>query len=186
MIYENIPGWIDYSVVNLYRTLVNSAPSTPIKVVEIGCWLGKSTTLLAELIKQSGKSITLYAIDTWAGSPVESEHQQLIAEMGGPDKLYEKFLENIKPFDDIIRPIRKASIEAATLFKERELNWAFVDAGHTYKDVYDDILAWLPKVINFGVLSGHDSDSLEVQKALDEIFGRPQWLKYGNCWINRV
>jgi len=59
--------------------------------------------------------------------------------------------------------IRAPSVEAGEQFRGpningRLLDFAFIDADHTYEAVRDDILAWWPNVKSEGLLIGHDID----------------------------
>jgi len=48
------------------------------------------------------------------------------------------------------------SLTAAKLIPDRSLDWVYIDAGHGYDDVYDDLRAWTPKVKPGGLVAGHD------------------------------
>lgn len=77
-----------------------------------------------------------------------------------------------------VRILRKDSVEAAGDFPDESLDWVFLDAGHTYKQVVKDLKAWFPKVRKGGMFSGHDYfDSVDnyyaefgVKSAVDEFF----------------
>ena len=52
------------------------------------------------------------------------------------------------------------SDRAAQVFRGAIFDWAYIDAGHSYRDVYDDLTAWCP---NVHILCGHDyTDSPEA------------------------
>jgi cephalosporin hydroxylase len=174
-------NWFTYP--NLYSRFVNELEDGS-KIVEVGCWKGKSVAYLAVEIINSGKNITIDAVDTWKGSPNETICQEdpFVKE----DKLYELFLENISPFSEIVNPIRMESTEAASLYEDGSLDVVFIDAGHTYEEVKADIIAWLPKVKKGGYISGHDySFGWEsVAKAVDEFFTEKEITEY--CWVYKI
>ena len=60
--YKDIQGWFDYE--NIYDNQVALLKDGSI-IVEIGCWLGKSSCYLAQKIKESGKNIMLFCVDIW-------------------------------------------------------------------------------------------------------------------------
>lgn len=52
--------------------------------------------------------------------------------------------------------MRMTSLEGAEWFKDRSLDFVYVDAMHTRPAVDDDLRAWWPKVRPGGILAGHD------------------------------
>ena len=159
--------WFNYP--ELYRKMVDKFPSGS-KFVEIGSWKGMSASYMAVEIANSGKDIDFYCVDTWEGS-VEHKNAQIV-----PKKLYSIFLENMRPLEKYYKAIRSPSVEAAETFEDKSLDFIFIDASHEYEDVKDDILAWLPKLKDGGVIAGHDyteSDySNGVQRAVKETLSK--------------
>ena len=49
------------------------------------------------------------------------------------------------------------------------IDFAFVDAGHSYKNVYRDIVAYDQKIKDTEGLLGHDVDYPSIQKALNNL-----------------
>lgn len=69
--------------------------------------------------------------------------------------------------------LRMPSLEAAAYVADGSLDFAFIDADHSYEGCRDDIHAWWPKVKNGGILCGHDYDHPDfpgwgVKQAVDE------------------
>lgn len=63
---------------------------------------------------------------------------------------------------------------AARLVPNRSLDFVFIDAGHGYEAVRDDIRNWAPKLRKDGCLMGHDYDEARhpgVVRAVDQAFG---------------
>lgn len=137
-----------FSFPNLYSRMVQRFPSGS-KFVEVGSWKGKSSAYMAVEIANSHKNIEFYCIDTWEGSV---EHQG----MKDLTKLYDIFLDNMKPVEPYYFPMKIKSLEAVNKFGDGTLDFVFIDASHEYQDVKEDIIAWLPKVKRGGVLAGHD------------------------------
>ena len=48
------------------------------------------------------------------------------------------------------------SVEAALLFDDSSLDFAYIDASHGYEDVLLDCIRWWAKIKDGGVLCGHD------------------------------
>jgi predicted O-methyltransferase YrrM len=128
--------------------------------VEVGSWLGLSTRFIAENMTEKS---TLYAVDTWLGSPDEPEQTQ--------DKripyLYPLFLSNVKHagLAHKIVPIRMNSLEAAKALNVKA-DFIYIDAAHDEASVYQDILAWYPHLNANGVMCGDDWGKESVQKGV--------------------
>lgn len=64
------------------------------------------------------------------------------------------------------RIMRMTSLEAVKKVPDKSLDFAFLDADHTYEGCREDILAWWPKVKPGGFLCGHDLDNQPPAGAL--------------------
>lgn len=178
--FKNIQGWFDFDdVYNMFVEKINNGI-----IVEIGCWMGKSTLYLGELIREKSKNIQVYAIDTWEGSDEEA-HKLTIANLGGPDKLYEAFKQNISEYSDIIKLIRDDSFYSSFDFNYYSVDAVYIDADHRYEYVKRDIKTWLPLVKVGGYIGGHDynrNSCMDVARAVDEIFG-DKISVHRNSWL---
>jgi len=104
--------------------------------------------------------------------------------MAKQEDIFDVFKENIKSFGNIVT-CRQYGDDAVQEFRDKFFDVVFIDAGHTYEEVKNDIEKWLPKARM--VIAGHDYlpgvwDG--VIKAVDEKFGKPDgvagsiWYKY--------
>jgi predicted O-methyltransferase YrrM len=181
--YTDIPGWFNEEW--LYDRMIGQAPSNA-TFVEVGCWLGKSTAYCASRIRECGKAISFYAVDTWLGSPSEPAMVEAVARAGG--SVYDLFRANMEAVGvvDAIRPLRLPSVAAATLFANGSLDFVFIDADHTCAAVQGDIAAWRPKIKCGGILAGHDWNTYgSVQQAVTAMLSR-DFAVEGNCWIHQT
>lgn len=137
-----------FSFPNLYSKMVEKFPSGS-KFVEVGSWKGKSSAYMAVEIANSNKEIDFYCVDTWKGSVEHQEYSEL-------SELYNIFIDNMKSVEPYYFPLKITSLSAASKFRDKSLDFVFIDASHEYEDVKADILAWLPKVKVGGILAGHD------------------------------
>lgn len=175
-------NWFTYP--NLYSRFVRELGDGS-RIVEVGCWKGKSVAYLAVEVINSGKDIKIDAVDTWKGTPDESHHQQDIYVK--TDKLYQLFLSNISSLSDVINPFRMTSVEASLLYEDNSIDVVFIDAGHTYEDVKQDIITWKPKVKKGGYLAGHDYLLDGVSKAVKETVGSVEFTGASeNCWVYQI
>lgn len=171
-------NWFTYP--NLYSSMVNKFPSGS-NFVEVGSWKGKSAAYMCVEIINSKKNINFYCVDTWLGSEEHQNNKDL-------NDLYNIFLANLKPVKDYYFPIRQPSIIASKQFKDKSLDFVFLDAAHDYDNVVQDILAWLPKIKDGGVLAGHDyypnnPEYCGVYDAVNSIFDSKYIIYSENCFI---
>ena len=177
--YADIPGWFDFP--GVYDAAVDGAkPGSTF--AEVGCWLGKSTIYLASRIRRSKKKITLYAVDTFKGSPNENNMLAVVRQHRG--SLFAAFKTNLRDtgVTRLVQPILTTSIKASRRFDDVSLDFVFIDACHTYQAVKKDISSWLPKVKPGGILAGHDIGTYRsVAQAVGELLGQVSIKE--NCWI---
>jgi predicted O-methyltransferase YrrM len=82
---------------------------------------------------------------------------------------YQEFLDNTKPYEKLITPIRSFSVDAAQDFS-KPIDFIFVDGDHSYEGVMADLEAWLPKLKPKAWLVLHDIGWAEgVNRAIKEI-----------------
>jgi predicted O-methyltransferase YrrM len=143
--------------------------------VEVGVWKGHSITYLTNKLKENNniENCKIYAIDlfedTQDSNIIRDENAK--NEIENISKIYQMYLEktNTRKY---INDIKSFSWEAAAKFENNSIDFCFIDADHSYEAVKKDILAWLPKIKNGGIISGHDYSHYHpgVIKAVDEIF----------------
>lgn len=109
---------------------------------------------MAVEIANSGKPIRFYTIDHWRGSAAEFRHNADADVRQG--RLYDVFLENIRPVAAFVNVIRDDSSAAAERFDDGSVDFLYVDASHEYDGVLRDLAAWFPKVKEGGVIAGDD------------------------------
>lgn len=171
-----------FSFPNLYSRMVEKFPSGS-KFVEIGSWKGKSSAYMAVEIANSNKKIDFYCVDTWEGSVEHAGMEEL-------PRLYDIFIDNMRPVESYYFPLKLKSIEAVSKFEDKSLDFVFIDASHEYEDVKNDIIAWLSKVKPGGVLAGHDYyiDGYDwfpgVKQAVNELLINFEVEE--NCFIYKV
>jgi hypothetical protein len=194
MNWQLIHGWMDFPMV--YDEAVAFAPGGAI-FVEVGCWLGRSTAYLAQRIKESGKSITLYAVDNWQGGDEDENRtngdarRSAVAKAVGndPERLLYLFVRNMCEcgFSGAYSALVLDSVLAAGRFKDRSLQFVFVDADHTEQRVYADLCAWWPKVAPGGTMAGHDFNETGPNAAVCRFALENRLWLYGNgVWVNHM
>jgi len=167
--YQNIIGWFDFHDIYLeaLRTFRGNA-----HFVEIGAWLGCSTSFMAvEIINSGRKDIKFDVIDTWEGSPGGDDEQiyiDIVKDIKMP--AYDKFMKNMESVKHVINPIVGKSHDVVKNYKDESLDFVFIDGAHDYESVKQDITDWYPKLKKYGIIAGHDYWQDQVQKAVEEYF----------------
>ena len=188
--WNEIPGYFEYQ--SFYNLCLKAVPENG-TLVEIGSWMGKSTSCMGLLIKNLNRNVKFYSVDTWEGSN-EEPHIELIQKLKAQGKtLFGEFQKNIKScgVDDVIIPIRSTSILAAEQFEDNSLDFVHIDASHEYDDVLNDIKSWYPKVKPGGMITGDDYVWSGVNKAVNEYFNNKMITVHnydnygGRLWYHR-
>jgi predicted O-methyltransferase YrrM len=159
MYWEKADGFFNFE--QFYKTIADNLQDGAI-AVEVGVYKGRSILYLAEALKEQGKQVDLYGVDTFKGS---KEHNIV-----GSELLLE-YLNNVYPLRDNITTLMQPSVKAATQFADGSLDFVFIDASHEYADVCADIKAWRPKVKKGGMLAGHDHHAPSVYEAVRDTIG---------------
>jgi hypothetical protein len=124
-------------------------------VVEIGCWRGVSSELIANYCK------LLYCIDPWEPYEEQKDINEVL-------KAEKEFDERTKKYNVIKYKLK--SEDAVSFFEDKSIDLIYIDGNHTYECVKKDIELWKPKIKNKGYICGHDYILKEVKTAVDEIF----------------
>ena len=173
--YKNLgEEWFTYP--ELYKSMVEKFPTNS-HFVEVGVWKGMSASFMAVEIINSGKQIKFDCVDNW-------EIIDPVIPKESYEGIWEAFQANIEPVKHIINPVRAISWEAASNYKNKSLDFVFIDASHDYESVKKDIEAWFPKVKKGGVIAGHDYDWCDgVINAVNELFGKENIIVTEKCWV---
>lgn len=104
------------------------------------------------------KVSSLFLVDAWRPLPSDDPRDPAVLNEGGHEANYRHVC---KRFDREILTgrvmiIREASPKAAAKFDDGQLDWAYIDAGHTFESALTDLIAWSKKVHRGGALMVHD------------------------------
>lgn len=153
------------------------------RYVEVGVYTGASCAFLARQLLERGAKFELYAVDLWDQVNVETDYER---QVGTP--IWNEFIDRLRRENlmEVVRILKKESAAAATDFEDGSVDFVFIDANHSYEHVKADIQAWLPKVRQGGLLSGHDyGEPCGVKQAVDELLGDKVSLM-GTCWYTFI
>jgi SAM-dependent methyltransferase len=174
MRFDDIPGWFDFPEV--YSHYVQQVPDAG-TIVEIGCWLGRSTAFLADLVREADRGIQLWAVDHGFGNADKSTDVCNPVLQVNQGNVAGRLVTNLRDCGvlDWVYPLITTSVRAARTFVDGSLDFVFLDGNHTYESVTEDLSVWWPKIKPGGFLGGHDYDSHwpDVVRAVDDFFGHP-------------
>lgn len=179
--YQTIDGFMNHRNTGLLDLVIEQFPPQGVWV-ELGAWTGKSTAYCVVELFNQNKLGDFYCVDSWQGGP-ELEHTELIK----TNSLKQKFLDNTSSIQSMITPIESLSWESADQFQDESVDFCYVDAGHTYECVTNDLHAWWPKLRPGSMFAGDDYTKgyPGVQQAVWDFF-KPQNVKVrrsGRCWL---
>ena len=197
--WQDIPGWFDFQ--DIYDQAVSEARPGD-TLIEVGCYLGKSTAYMGQKIRQSSRQLFFFAVDSWdektygnwaaylqstTDKPTPMPPADLIEHGTTLYKAFTYAMRECSLWIDPVKSVQMTSLEAAARFRNNRMRFIFIDANHSYEAVLADIKAWKPLVKPGGLLAGHDlcSQWPGVEKAVREVFG-DGFEKRGNSWVVRI
>lgn len=183
--HEDIPGWFDFG--DFYLAMLDRARPGDI-MVELGCWLGKSTIFLTQEAQRRQLDVQIYAVDIFDDNSYNYAESAEKGCVEGVVGMYHPCLKNQfiayackAGVDQLIQLRHGDSADAAKEFQDGSVRFVFVDANHEYDAVCRDIDAWLPKLTPDGLIAGHDIAMDGVRRA---VAGRiPNYKRFGSCWV---
>ena len=111
---------------------------------------GKSNLICAEIGVLRGEN-SLEILTQWN----EVKRLYLIEDFKEGNE-YDGACKRLLDYKEKIEWVMKSSKEAAKCFDDNFFDFIYLDAGHGYDSVKEDIESWHPKLKNGGVLCGHD------------------------------
>lgn len=167
------------SLSHILNELKNHFGDKPITVCELGILHGKGIPLLLDNFNIQN----YYGIDLF--TPYEENKKDgannIMANNG--DTIYNKLLNKYKK-DNRIHIIKEFTNKAVDNFEDKFFDFIFVDAGHEYEQVSEDINLWYPKMKKNGIFSGDDFYFPPVQKAVYEFQDNTNLLLYNSLSVN--
>ncbi len=146
------------------------------KNLKVGAEIGVAFGGNAENLLQNANITKLYGIDPYVPYK-NSDINAIDFNQEDFDDIYELTKQKLSKFNERFEFIRKLSVEAINHVPDN-LDFVYIDAGHSYKEVWSDLCYWFKKVRDGGIVSGDDyghSDLPDIKKAVDEFFRRFDW-----------
>lgn len=178
------PGCNLYDGLDELNKVVKIKLGDNLKIIEIGSYQGESTEIIARNFPNS----EINAVDIW---------EQYIEDVNGDGTLNYtlesqqleleeaeiRFTERIENYPNV-KKNKIPSLEFCKKLDDNSIDFVYIDGNHQYTSVKEDILSWLPKIKNGGIISGHDYGWNSVQQALSECFARdPDMTFQDSSWL---
>lgn len=140
-------------------------------IVEVGSFQGYSSHALL-----SGCKGTVYCVDHFQGSrdPKDSSCTR-------SGKV--QFLESCGGFPNLVL-MEESSLTASRRFAPKSIDMVFIDAGHLYEEVLQDLFSWAPVATK--LICGHDAHLLGVYAALKDFFKTFSVVPDTTLWEVRI
>lgn len=160
---EFTEDWFSDASCDVLADLVIEVASVPGKIVEIGSWEGRSTVALANAARHFGRAVQ--AVDTWQGSPGE-----ISADLAAGRDVFATWKSNIAEMTSGNVVAHRMGWREYVPTLDGPVALCFIDAEHTYREVFDNIVAILPYLPPGGVVCGDDQHHPPIRQALADLF----------------
>ncbi|MCH7526295.1 MAG: class I SAM-dependent methyltransferase [Planctomycetes bacterium] len=144
-------------------------------VVELGAWVGLTTSYLATACIAHGEG-RVYAVDTFEGMKEGGGRYTSIRRYGG--NTLGAFTEQIRRagVEDVVEPLVGRTQDMARMYPGGPIRLLLIDADHSYEGVRRDFELWSPHVRPGGIVVFHDYHMLGVSRFVDqEVRPRSEW-----------
>jgi predicted O-methyltransferase YrrM len=138
MHFLQIPGWLTPEEGKFLYEMARQAPGKG-WAVELGSYCGRSANVIAQLRP-------LVCVDDWETGVEEDKKNH-------PD-LMKEFITNTHGLP--VSALRAKTTVAANGWGPGVISFLYVDAGHGYQEVIEDLAAWCPKLAPNAILVMHD------------------------------
>lgn len=182
--WNEIEGWFSELDAEFVTGICNELRSGV--VIEMGLFVGRSTAVMAPICRRRG--LVYHAIDNFVGGTSQDDSASKSHRTRDTKSL---FMENMRKMgiDDYVKLIHSDSSSAASRFDDNSVEFCFVDADHSPEGVRRDLDAWWPKIVEGGILGGHDYrvdvPNHTVREAIDRFafdHNKKVFRKQGSCW----
>lgn len=185
--WQTVDGWFSDRVRPAFDHLLADLPADrPSTFVQVGTWVGRATAYAAVEILNSGKPVTLIAVDHFKGSAEIDGHRRA-AQVPDSERAFRANLAPVATaLGDRFELRVSDSAMAAEAFEDDSVDAVWIDASHAYRFVATDIYAWRGKVRPGGLLGGDDFTKCPgVAQAVTEQLGADAAVAGTVYWMVR-
>jgi len=149
----------------------------PQLIVEVGTWIGGSSRTMVEQCLANGiKDFEIVCIDTFLGSVEHwNRTSYLMTHKNGRPTIYEQFISNTihAGYQNYVTPFPVDSQNGFLTLKHFNItpDLVYIDAGHDYFSVKNDLDNWSSILKPGGILIGDDYFNFDIKRAVKESLG---------------
>ena len=146
-------------LINMINWINTIRPTSEMRIIEIGSYVGESTTIFAEHFKE------VVSVDPYMN---DYDLNDAACHHASFDKVYEQFIRNTLSVPNI-KSIKETSQNAFSILKEQEWDMVYIDGLHTYEGVSYDISHYKTIIKPGGFVCGHDYGWGDVRHAIGQL-----------------
>jgi hypothetical protein len=166
--------WFSDASCAALANLVRSVEHIPGRIIEVGSWEGRSTIARAHATDRP-----IHAVDTWEGSPGE-----ISADLAAGRDVYRTWLTNVSQATDGNVVEHRMGWREYRELDDSPVALLFIDAEHTYREVADNIDAYMALMSPGGIICGDDVHHPPIVQAVLERF--PHATREASLWVHRI
>jgi predicted O-methyltransferase YrrM len=143
-------------------------------ILEIGCFLGKTTVFLTRMCEELYPDRKVFSIDPHTDDSL----QEITAPNKQQGTVHQHFINHTKHLKNH-KYYREYSFDVACKFEDKSLAFAFIDGLHSYEGVIKDYELYIPKIKLGGIVVFDDylTPKFGVGRAIKEVISKDDRLK---------
>ena len=149
-------------------------------IVEIGSFLGRSTTALA--LYTAG---VVYAVDDWLGTADYPRANPFVKPLEASRDAFERFSRNVGELVAAGKIVPMRTNHAIAPWDGPPIDLCFIDGHHSAESVARDIALWSPRLAPGALLCGHDIDQDQVSDGVRAELGAFDVVPNTTIWRRR-
>ena len=114
---------------------------------KIGAEIGVNRGRHSKAMCKNIPGLKLFAVDPWIAYPVRNNQAR-------QDRCFNEAKTVLAPHD--VKIIKQSSMEAVQKFKDKSLDFVYIDGDHSFDAAMLDLIMWSAKVKIGGIVAGHD------------------------------
>ena len=146
-------------LINMINWINTIRPTSEMRIIEIGSYVGESTTIFAEHFKE------VVSVDPYMN---DYDLNDAACHHASFDKVYEQFIRNTLSIPNI-KSIKETSENAFSILKEQQWDMVYIDGLHTFEGVSYDIEHYKSIIKPGGFVCGHDYNWGNVRHAIGQL-----------------